>query len=92
MNAHEYWLNEYYENTPPMVDEPLTKAEAMTVLFLSSFAGILLIIAAWSGILLATGAIDNGGPLGFIMAQLPFPGQATDLHQPVADVYKVIDV
>lgn len=87
MSMQEDWTGEYRSNNQVDNDEQLTKGEHFAVIALLSFVGIFLVIAVWNAILLANGAVDNGGPLGSIMAHWPVPDSTIALQQSVVDVY-----
>lgn len=91
MSTQKNWKDNAWTDSWKESDEQVTTGEHLAVIILISFAGLFLIIAGWNAVLLASGNVDSGGPLGYIMSYWPLQDTAIAMQQSMADVYKAID-
>lgn len=91
MSTQEKCKNSYWTDSRTESDDQVTTGEHLAVFTLISFAVLFLVIAGWNAVLLASGNVDSGGPLGYLMSYWPHQDTVIALQQSLADGYKAID-
>ena len=61
-NNHTVYADQYEYD-----EETATRGEKAAVALVAAYTLFTLVVSAWSGLILASGADSNGGPLGYLM-------------------------